>query len=419
MKLLLIILLAGSLFHNLQIDNPLIAVEFGAKGLTILDVSMEELRNPVQQISDTNLFSIDPNAEWVIWSYGHLALNVAGTKIAYTATRSESAQLFIYDIVSNSRLSYSIQSAALQPQWSPDGSAILLHSPETLIGYGSETMIPDDYVFEFSSEHLYKITDTADYIERDWHWTDDSQRLVFRGRNSERNYQVFSVERNGQALTPITSFKQGSPRICNLMPHAGRWYYLVGCNDTANYPMDILYSTSLAGDNRLEFSIEDYFPDVVWAGIAAMRSLNNELFLLVKLINDTTGQYDQIIKLSKGAVIPIYEEVGYGYSDFVVDPQGGFVALYNIQALQIVDLQTGIVRFTDELPQNIFICDKAIQWQSGTQLIYNVGSSTNCNIPGSGVEGLGRLMIEGQNIINSTPEHQGNETLTGFLLKSY
>lgn len=243
-----------------------------ADGVTFYDVDESGTPMPIKSLADFRMGTPQDADHWWIRDEFHVTATADHSMLAYTAQRGDQRMLFIDTLDGTPPREVAIPSL-LQPLWSPDGSGILLkpnnrwydEPPETFTGF---------HAYDLENDRLAQLTSPDETTPHGFQWLPDSSGLIFQGESEPCagcgvQYDLWTVERDGTNRKRITHLNREGPTdifhsICHLTwsERAQRYYYIVGC-DYNNVGLPYLYSTSLAGDNRLEYptTLQTLYPD--------------------------------------------------------------------------------------------------------------------------------------------------------------
>jgi hypothetical protein len=379
-------------------------VAITTQGISFLQSTEDGTLLPAERV--LNNFAIEAyggSAEWMIVGKESFAIAPDGRHIAFTAQRGAAGALFIYDINNDHLQQQPIDFYWLLPfLWSPDSEAVLL-SPA--LPYGGELPKPYDYIYDIETNILTQITFTDDW--KVFQWSADGDSLVYFGTCDpdpcgSSQEDLYLVNRNGGSRIRLTDFATdpnpfGYTYPCYIQWSAmdQRWYYAFAfCSPGSEPGPAYIYSTSIAGDNRLELDLETYLQSTnaidinFWYAIIAgihPRPEGIQISFQTSFYPDADQQElsteIRVIRLDdQGQIQTIYQQSIYDVFEFgafltesVISPDGGrMIARFAGRALVIDTVNNQIIR---EITGSESICD--VRWLDDTAVVYNVGGH-NC-----------------------------------------
>lgn len=373
------------------------------QGIAFLQSTEDGTLLPAERVLDN--FAVEAyggSAEWMILAKESFAISPNGQYIAFTAQRGVEGALFVYDINNDSLQQQPIDSYWLLPKlWSPDSEAVLL-SPA--LPYGGELPKPYDYIYDVETNTLTQITFTDDW--KVFQWSPDGDSLVYFGTCDpdpcgSSLEDLYLVNRNGGPRIRLTDFATAPNPFGHILPcyiqwsaMDQRWYYAFGCvSDGSEVGPAYIYSTSIAGDNRLELELETYLRSTdgeqlyfQYATIAGIHPRpdglqisfqtsfypdpdSNEGRLELRVIR--LDDQDQIQTVYQQSIYDVFE-FGAFLSESVISHDGRrMIARFAGRALVIDTVSNQIIR---EILGEEAICD--VRWLDITAVVYNVGGHT-------------------------------------------
>jgi len=300
---------------------------------------------------------------WSIPNYHHISLSHEQERVTFTAQRGSAASLFILDVSDGLIANQALPSVALLPNWSPDGTAILLSPPFPLVGYEVGGNNVESYVYDVNAAILHQITNSPEILEIDFIWMDNST-LVFNGRDN-----VYRISREGGMAEAITDLTPNQLPVCNLTLSdvTQRIYFVVGCSAIQSH--QALYSTSIDGDPRLEISLSSWYPEGVFSfRVISISSLGEGIYLSIDsqaltrswivLHHSLTGETSLLLE-----EVAQTELTGAVFADLSPD-----MALISGEQIAVYHRQDG--SFIASWTASGLVCN--LRWITDRLLVYNV-----------------------------------------------
>lgn len=391
-----------------EFTNPLIAgylMRPSAGGIALQSVDQTgKVSSTTFSIPDVVL-NDELDSTWDIGNPAFIALSPDLKAIAFTAVRLlDEMAVFVYDLERDTLVQYPLPPSTaqrLQPVWAPDGSRIFLAS-QNLIGKTTSYMLNlrTGQISALETTYLIGL-----------HWLPDHNRLLHIGPAGcaapcSADNDLYLIDISELTHQPITKLHPSELEIADRMtdayigfgvftwnPHDERIYVRLGePGEGTARPLELIYSTGLTGDLRLEADIGTVYPA---SGLVTKVHdiFANPLDKHIYTITHTEGPEADIdlrwsiMRLdNNGSMMPVYEK-DFEYTDVniliysTVSPDGRYVAMAGSDPsraengqLVVVDLVTGHAIL--DLSSNLRpVCN--VHFTSHTSIVYTQ-SETRC-----------------------------------------
>ena len=302
---------------------------------------------------------------WFIPNYHHLNLSENQDQVAFTAQRGSIANLFVLDVSNGLIVEQTLPSVALLPNWSPDGTAVLLTPPFPFVGYDDNSVNLETYVYDTDTTTLHQITDSPEVLEIDFIWV-DSSTLAFNGRDN-----IYKISYLGDVAEAITDFARDQLPICNLTfsDTTQRIYFITGCGQ--NQQDQALYSTDVNGDSQIESLLSSWYPEgTISFRVVSISALEEGIYLGIDS-QSLTREWIVLHHPYVGEIVfVIVDETEQELTEAVFSNLTSSMALIGDEQIAVYNRQNGELISSQIAPG--LVCN--FQWITDIQAIYNVES---------------------------------------------
>lgn len=384
-----------------------LVVEFRDQQITLYTIDAAGEKHPMEAATRALSSVLWPQTNLLLPARNRIWMSPNGSLIAFVTTSYDDgspANLHLYDIASDRMENVEIPAIA-DVYWSPNSDYIVLAPPRYIFDMPT---LEDLYLYELSTKTIKQLTNTPDeQVETGITWLPDDETIVFAGHTEDCQQactgyveNLYSISRNKGNENKLTDLGTQLPMLGNNVYHScdvravawsesdKRILYEASCDENYN----LLFSTDLSGDNRLEIDLPALFPgeEQLWIHNIYKNPSTNELVVTTSglEIDPHTGDNHERVRVLKqstnGNVSTLYSSEVFGtfhFSSSDLSEDGnllvmGFAdhSLNHKGILRLVNLTDG----TQMLERNTESSVCSVTWRQNSMVVYEPVSYGSC-----------------------------------------